>query len=189
AREPSIELELSSTDRRVDLIREGFDCVVRVGSLVDSGLTARPLGLMRIINCVSPAYIARWGRPRSLEDLSRHRLVHYTPTLGAKPDGWEYRDGQRCASVAMAGALTVNNADAYLHACLAGLGIIQVPVAGVRAYLQAGELVEVLQDFPIQPMPVTLLHPHRRHLPRRVQVFMDWLAETDRKSTRLNSSH
>ncbi|HVK98602.1 MAG TPA: LysR family transcriptional regulator [Dongiaceae bacterium] len=177
AQHPGIELELSSTDRRVDLIQEGFDCVLRVGSLTDSGLIARPLGQMRIINCVSPGYIARWGEPKTLEDLPQHRLVHYVPALGAKSEGWEYWDGQRYSNIAMAGSLTVNNADAYLHACLAGLGIIQTPVVGVQPYLQSGELMEVLQDFQSEPMPVTLLYPHRRHLSRRAQVFMDWLAE------------
>ncbi len=121
---PQLELELSSTDRRVDLVREGFDCVLRVGTLGDSSLIARPLGAFRIANVASPAYLRRHGVPQTLEDLAGHRLIHYVPTLGARPDGFEVREGQGHRSLPMAGALTVNNAEAYQGACLAGLGII-----------------------------------------------------------------
>lgn len=73
---PRVELELSSTDRRVDLVREGFDCVLRVGPLGDTTLVARPLGSIGLINCASPAYLARHGTPRTLDDLDDHSLVH-----------------------------------------------------------------------------------------------------------------
>ncbi len=82
---PGIELELSSSDRLVDVIREGFDCVVRVGALKDSGLIARPLGKLTQINCASPDYLARFGYPQSLEDLADHALIHYASTLGVRP--------------------------------------------------------------------------------------------------------
>ncbi len=176
---PRIELELSSTDRRVDLVREGFDCVIRVGTLGDSSLVARPLGTYRIANCASPAYLARHGIPETLDDLARHRLIHYVPTLGAKSEGFEAPDnngGYR--NIAMPGALTVNSADAYQAACIAGLGIIQAPAVGVRELLQQGALVEVLPQHAAEPMPVTLLYANRRNLPKRVQAFMQWIAET-----------
>ncbi|WP_104002847.1 LysR family transcriptional regulator [Marinobacterium lutimaris] len=176
-RYPQLQIEISSSDRRVDVIREGFDCVIRVGELDDSALIARKLGDMKIINCVSPGYIETWGEPRHLEQLSEHRLVHYSPTLGAHAGGWEYWDGETYRSVDMPGLVTVNNTDAYSHACLSGLGIIQVPEVGVRRYLESGEMVEVLKAFHAQPMPVSLVYPHRRHLARRVRVFMDWVAE------------
>ena len=72
---PDIEIELSSTDRLVDLIHEGFDCVIRVGTLADSGLVARSLGQLSIVNCASPAYLRQYGRPQTLGDLARHRLI------------------------------------------------------------------------------------------------------------------
>lgn len=173
---PQLELELSCTDHRVDLIREGFDCVVRVGGQVDPGLIARPLGQMEQINCASPAYLQRFGTPRSLADLAEHRLVHYVPTLGARADGWEYMEDGEPRSLDMPGALTVNSTDAYSQACLAGLGLIQVPRVGVLPYLADGRLLEVLPEYRAAPMPVFLLYPHRRNLSKRVQVFMDWLA-------------
>ena len=175
-RHPGLEIELSGTDRRVDLVREGFDCVVRVGPLDDNTLVARPLGVMHIVNCASPAYLAARGVPRSPEDLSRHALVHYVGTLGQRSPGFEYHDGQAYRSVPMRGAITVNSGEAYSAAALAGLGIIQVPRLGARVALAAGTLVEILPECVAEPMPVTLLYAQRRHLPRRVAAFMDWLA-------------
>lgn len=177
-RHPGLELELSSTDRRVDLVQEGFDCVLRVGALPDSSVIARGLGRFRIVNCASPAYLARFGTPQALEELARHRLVHYVQALGSRPDGWEYVDGDGVREFAVGGVVTVNNADAYQAACLAGLGMIQVPEVGVRQLLAAGALVEVLPQYQAEPMPVSLLYANRRHVPKRVQLFMNWMAET-----------
>lgn len=178
AQHPELEIELSCTNRRVDLVREGFDCVLRVGKLMDSSLVARRLGDYQLANCVSPAYLARHGEPHSLADLQHHQLIHYAPVLGAKPDGFEYLDAQgQQQFVPMGGRLTVNNADAYNGACLAGLGIIQAPRPGVQPYLETGELMEILPEFHARPMPVSIVYANRRHLPKRVQVFMAWLTE------------
>ncbi|UXC38194.1 LysR family transcriptional regulator [Cupriavidus gilardii] len=176
-RYPELSIEISGTDRRVDVVREGFDCVVRVGTLDDSSLVARPLGAIRLINCASPDYLRRYGTPRSIEDLRDHRLVHYAGTLGQRPLGFEYPDGGGHAALPMAGSVTVNNGAAYEAAAMAGLGIIQVPAMAMQSRLAAGELVEVLPDCPPPPMPVTLLYAQRRNLPRRVRVFMDWIAQ------------
>jgi DNA-binding transcriptional LysR family regulator len=174
---PLLELELSSTDRLVDLVREGFDCVLRVGPLVDSSLVARPLGAFRIINCASPAYLERHGTPKTLDDLATHQLIHYVSTLGARSPGWEYPDGSGYASLPMAGSITVNNSDSYTAACIAGLGLIQAPAAGLQPLIDAGRLVEVMPDCRAEPMPVSLLYANRRNLPRRVQAFMAWITQ------------
>lgn len=174
---PQLEVEISSTDRRVDLVREGFDCVIRVGVLEDTSLVARPLGLMRMVNCASPGYLAEHGIPTSLQDLAHHTLVHYAGTFGQRPLGFEYRHGDGYRTLEMAGPVTVNNGEAYAAAALAGLGIIQVPLLGVRPLLESGALIEILADHPSEPMPVTMLYAQRRHLPRRVRAFMDWVAQ------------
>lgn len=177
AAHPRLEFEFSSTDRRVDIVREGFDCVLRVGMLADSTLIARPLGRFHMVNCASPAYLKRYGTPRNLDDLAHHKLIQYVSSLGAKPMGWEYFDGERYANLDMTGVITVNNADAYQATCLAGLGLIQVPQTGVQRLIDEGQLVEVLPQYQAEPMPVSLLYANRRHLPKRVQVFMTWMAE------------
>jgi DNA-binding transcriptional LysR family regulator len=175
---PQLELELSTTDRRVDVVREGFDCVLRVGALADSSLIARPLGALRVVNCASPEYLATHGTPQTLDDLDKHQLIHYATTLGVRASGFEYWDGAAYATRPMAGALTVNSSEAYESACLAGLGIIQVPEVAVRHHLAEGRLVEVLPELRAEPMPVSLVYAHRRNLPKRVQAFMAWISET-----------
>lgn len=174
---PQLEVELSCTERRVDLVREGFDCVLRGGTVGDPGLIARPLGQMRMVNCASPAYLQSHGIPRTLADLDLHALVHYASTLGGKSAGFEYQEGVQLGQRPMAGAITVNNADAYTAACLAGLGLIQVPVLGVHDLLAQGRLVEVLPQYPPPGMPLALVYANRRNVSLRVRVVMDWLAD------------
>lgn len=172
---PGIQVELSCSDRRVDVVAEGFDCVVRVGTLTDSSLIMRPLGQYRIVNCASPAYLAEHGVPRTLEDLAHHKLIHYVSVLGQRPPGFEYVEGGECRYVPMQGVLTVNSVEAYASGCAAGLGITQTPRVGVAESLRCGRLVEVLPQYEAEPMPVSLLYAQRRNLSARVQVFMDWL--------------
>jgi len=173
---PRLEVELSCTDRQVDLLREGFDCVMRIGALHDLDVAARAVGQLSMRNCASPAYLARYGVPRTLQDLAEHRLVHYVRTLGGRSTGFEYLQGGELQFQAMAGVVTVNNAEAYSAACLAGLGLIQVPAVGVAEHLRRGELVSVLEDWQAPAMPVSLLYARQRHVPRRVEAFMQWLA-------------
>jgi DNA-binding transcriptional LysR family regulator len=175
---PQVEFELSTTDRLVDPIQEGFDCVLRIGAPRDPQLIVRPLGRLVFINCASPDYLRRRGTPATLDDLAKHDLVHYVTTLGTKSMGFEYPDGGGYRYLPMSGPVVVNSSDAYNSACLAGLGLTQPPEMGVRGQLARGELVEVLPQYRPEPMPVSLLYAHRRNLPKRVRVFMDWIAET-----------
>lgn len=173
---PNIEIELSTTDRRVDIIAEGFDCVVRIGTLSDSGLIAKSLGQLRMINCVSPAYIKAHGEPTKIEELAEHFIIYYATILGGRSASWEYFDGEKYASLKMKSLITVNNSDTYTAACLEGLGIIQVPFAGLKHYIEDGRLVEVLKNYEAEPMPVSMLYPNRRNQPKRVKFFMDWIS-------------
>jgi DNA-binding transcriptional LysR family regulator len=172
---PALSVEISGTDRRVDLVREGFDCVLRMGTLQDSSLVARPLGRMRLVNCASPAYLQERGVPRTLADLASHRLIHYAGTPGQSAPGFEYPSSDGYRALPMEGAVIVNNGASYEAAALAGLGIIQVPAMAVQEKIEAGRLAEILPDLPPEPMPVSILYVRRRHLPVRVRVFMDWL--------------
>jgi DNA-binding transcriptional LysR family regulator len=172
-----LELLLSTTDRRVDVIREGFDCVLRVGKLTESGLVARRLGEMAMTNAASPEYLRRYGTPRSLDDLAKHLVVHYSLRLGADNPGFEYRAGNAYRDRPMRSLITVNSTDSYNAACLAGLGIIQAPRSGVLANIVAGELVEVLPQHTCEPLAVSLVHAHGRQVPRHVRAVMSWIAQ------------
>jgi DNA-binding transcriptional LysR family regulator len=176
AEHPQLTIDLGTADRRVDLVREGYDCVLRAGVLLDSSLVARPLGNYRLVNCASPAYLAQYGTPQRLEDLVRHRLIHYDAQLGGSAAAWEWFDGQHTRYAPVGSMLTVNGTASYKAACLAGLGIIQVPGAGLRELIEAGKLVEVLPDYRPAPMPVAFVYPTRRHVPARAVAFMDWVA-------------
>jgi DNA-binding transcriptional LysR family regulator len=174
---PHLELRLSTTDRRVEVVREGFDCVISVGSLAASGLIAQRLGALTMVNCASPGYVRKHGAPATLAELERHLLVSYAPALDGAPAAFEYPDGAGgYALYPMRTAIAVNNTDAYQAACLAGLGIIQVPRIGVRELVEDGALVEILPDLPSEPMPVSVVHAHGRSVPKRVRAVMQWLA-------------
>ncbi|MBK6612925.1 LysR family transcriptional regulator [Ottowia sp.] len=176
-RHPAVELELGSSDRAVDLVHEGIDGALRVGEMPASSLVARPLGLLKLINCASPAYLARHGTPAVPADLARHRAVNYASPSSGHVAAWEWTEDGQLRALPMPGAVTVNNAEAYVACCLAGLGLIQIPAFDVREHLAAGELVVVLPAWPPPAMPVQWVYPHRRHLSRRVQAFGDWLAQ------------
>lgn len=179
-RYPDVELEISSTDRRVDLVQEGIDCVLRIGPIVDETLVARLFGDLPMVNAASPAYLDQHGVPRILQDLQAqgHRMVHYTPTLGTRPFGWEYPDGEGYATLALPGAVSVNNVQAYHGAGLAGLGLIQAGLTSMKPYLAKGELIEVLPDLRPAPLPVSVVVAHRQNLSRRVRIFIEWLEQT-----------
>jgi DNA-binding transcriptional LysR family regulator len=175
AAHPLLEIGISSTDQRVDVVREGFDIVLRIGTLAASELVARPLGVLRQSNVASPAYLKAHGTPKTLADLAHHRIVHYAPRLGTQGAGWEYEEAGQVRVLPMRTAVVVNSTDAYQAACLAGLGLIQAPVRGTRRLVDAGLLVEVLPQHVAPAMPVSLLYPHRRHVPARVQAVMQWM--------------
>lgn len=176
ARHPGIELELGASDHLVDLAREGVDCALRVGPLASSSLVARPLGAFDMINCASPAYLAQHGTPQSPDELAAHRVIDYGQPGAARTGNWDWLDNGQARSRRVASALGVNHVETYIAGALAGLGLIQVPRFDVLEHLAAGELIEVMSDARPAPLPVHLVYPHRKHLPRRVQVFLDWIA-------------
>jgi len=177
ANHPHLEMLVSTTDRRVDLLREGFDCVLRVGALSDSGLVAKRIGHLQMVNCASPRYLEKYGTPRAIADLAQHLLVHYSLTFGGDAPSFEYFDGTAYREMPMRAAVTVNSTDAYHAACLAGLGIIQAPRTGMVASLAAGSLLEILPDLPCEPMPVSLVQGHSRQARAPVRAVMSWLTQ------------
>lgn len=172
---PDIQLDLGVTDRAVNLIEDNIDCALRVGPLRDSGLIARSLGELRLINVASPAYIERHGKPRSPDRLSEHWAINYASPSTGRVEEWEWIEGGVLKTLSMKSRVTVNSAEAYIACCLAGLGLIQIPAYDVKHHLASGRLVEVMPRHRAASMPMTLLYPHRQHLSRRLQVFADWL--------------
>ncbi|MBI2240094.1 MAG: LysR family transcriptional regulator [Magnetospirillum gryphiswaldense] len=171
---PALNVELSVTDRFVDLIGAGFDCVIRAGTLKDSRLIGQSLGEMALGTFASPAYLATHGTPESPADLPGHRLVGYASSVHGLDFDWDGPD----RAVTLTGRLAVDNAEAQVAAALAGLGLIQVPVYGLRRHVAAGTLVEILPGHRPAPLPLTILYPQHRQRSAKVAAFIAWTRAT-----------
>ncbi|MGY2274909.1 MULTISPECIES: LysR family transcriptional regulator [Pseudomonas] len=177
ARYPDIELSISEADRFVDLIAEGVDCVLRAGTLGDSALIGRRVANLRQVTCASPAYLRKYGEPKSLAELSEHRAVNYVSRTTAKLFPFEFMVDGELQEVSIDGALSVFGAEIYSASAVAGLGIIQCPHYRMAELIEQGVMREILQETPPPLMPVSVLYPQNRHMSPRVRVFVDWLAE------------
>jgi DNA-binding transcriptional LysR family regulator len=175
ARNPGLEVHLGASDRTINLVEKGVDAVVRVGPLRDSSHIARPLGFLAQINCASPRYLARYGQPNSLDDLSSHLVVAYAPNFIGTAS-WDYVTGGEERSQPVRSILAVDNAETYVAACLAGLGMIQVPAYDVRHHIESGALVAVLPRFTASALPISLVYPSRKQVPQRLERFATWVA-------------
>jgi DNA-binding transcriptional LysR family regulator len=172
---PQIELYMSEGDRLVDLIREGIDCVLRVGDLQDSDMVARRVGMLEEVTCAAPPYIERFGVPATVEALDGHRMVGFHSSATGALLPLEFIVDGVARTVTLPTTVSVNGAESYVAAARLGLGLIQVPRYHVETDLERGTLVPILADFPPSPTPVSLLYPRSRQLSPRVRVFIDWL--------------
>ncbi len=179
ARFPQIELEIGSSDRFVDLLREGVDCVLRVGELPDSGLMGRRVATLAQVTVASAAYLRRHGSPATLAELQQgHLAVNWaSPTTRRPEPSLEFVVHRRRREVSLPARVTVSGVDAYLACCEAGLGIAQFPRYRLADALAKGTLREILPDAPPPSLPVHVLYAPQRQLPARLRVFVDWLAE------------
>ena len=173
---PALRLVLGSSDRTVDLVQEGVDCVVRIGALQESSLVVRPLGCIALINCASPAYLREHGHPEVPADLVQgHWAVGYASPHTGRELPWSYMEGEGDErALVLPSRVVVNNAESYIACCEAGLGLIQIPRYDVQHLLVAGSLVEVMPSYRAASMPVGLLYSHRRQRSRRLAVFIEW---------------
>jgi DNA-binding transcriptional LysR family regulator len=175
---PEIQLDLGAGDRFVDLVGEGVDCVLRVGELEDSSLIGRRVAKLAQVTCASADYVRRHGLPRSIADLSDgHRAVVWRSPTTQRSSPLEFLHNGRRREVDLDGPLACSNADAYLAGARAGLGIVQVPRYHLAAELKSGRMLELLPQFAPPALPVTVLYPRQRHMPSRLRVFVDWLAQ------------
>jgi DNA-binding transcriptional LysR family regulator len=175
ARYPALELEVSLTDQRVDMVEEGIDLVIRIGPLEDSAsLVARHLGAQNAVVCASPAYLAVHGRPSKLEELASHACITFERGIKARPWLFVAEDG-RTLSHAVRGRLGFNHSEAILDATVAGNGLALLSNWLVADHLKSGRLEAVLPRFKSQGFPIHALWPQTRHLPSRVRVVVDEL--------------
>lgn len=173
---PELTLHIGEGDRLVDAIREGADCVLRVGLPQDSTMIGRKIADLDQATLANPNYLEQFGMPAHPGALEGHRMVGFVSSASGALLPMDFRiDGVR-REVMLPATVTVTAAETMVAAARQGLGLIQVPRYHVAADLAAGSLVEVLADFPPDLLPVHVLYPHSRQLSPRVRVFIDWLA-------------
>lgn len=176
ARYPKIQLAFSLSDRSVNVIEEGFDLAIRIGELEDSSLAARKLAPNRRVVCASPAYLRQHGEPRTPGDLARHNCL----TTNDPQMTWEYKgpDGRR-GSVRVSGQYACDNWEVLREWAMAGLGVALKSTWDVRRQLEDGSLVPLLEGYDFgTDVAIYAVYPHRRYLPAKTRVFIDFLAES-----------
>jgi DNA-binding transcriptional LysR family regulator len=172
---PELSVDLSLIDRFVDLIEEGVDLAIRIGSLSASGLTARRLCTNRRIVVASPEYLARRGVPCTPQELERHEVVVFSGF--ARPREWRLVQGSQSESVAISGRLATNNVEVLTLAAKRGLGVTFGATMSAGPALVSGELVRVLPDWELEPTAVFAVYPSGRQLSSKVRATIDFLAE------------
>lgn len=174
---PDLHVDLSLSDRKIDLLEEGIDVAVRIGRLTDSSLIAKKITTFCSVVAASPAYWDEHGRPEHPSDLSQHNCFKYAYL--ASGDRWEFRDGDgNPIFVPVDGMLSANNGDVLLKSAEKGLGVVWLPNFLITDQFETGVLEEVLRDWEPEPIGLYTVFPHSRHLPTKTRAFIDFMAET-----------
>jgi DNA-binding transcriptional LysR family regulator len=176
-RHPGLEIELITRDAIGDLVAEGFDIAVRFGEPEPTGLIARKLLETRIVTVAAPNYLARHGRPKAPADLVGHTCIQFRDPWSGRPFAWEFHRGRKVVSVETRGPLLVTEAGIGLMACLAGAGIAQAMTLGLGDMVTTGRLVDLFPEWPDETFPLYAFHPSRRHVPAKVNAFIDFCRE------------
>ncbi len=167
---PDVQVEVHLSDRKVDLIEEGYDLAIRAGTLSDSSMIARRLGSAESVLCASPAYLEAHGTPATPDDLKHHACLLYEYQ---SPSSWRVGD----VTVPVSGRLVSNNGDILRAAAVAGLGIVNAPRFIVARELVEGRLVSILQEHLRQNAGIWAIYPHNRHLSAKVRAFVDFAVD------------
>jgi len=173
-RHPEVSIELELNDRTVDLIGEGYDMAVRIGTLADSSLVARRIAAVQLVTCASPEYLSARGTPTTPELLTAHDCLLYGH---AHHSEWTFMGSGRTRKVTVGGRMRSNNGEMLREAAIAGMGIICLPDFIVATALADGRLVEVLSPFRPEAFTVYAVYPQHRQSSLLVRVFSDFLVE------------
>ena len=178
ARYPEISLRFELTDRRVNLIEEGFDAAIRVGRQPDSALVSRTLAPYRLVPCASPDYVARRGLPLHPAELRGHECLDYVFPTHPAPPLWRFEGTAAAVTIEPAGRLFANDSRALVEAALRGCGVILLAELLLAEHLAAGRLVRVLPDYTGPSRPMLLMFAARQAQAPKLRAFLDWAGET-----------
>lgn len=174
---PNIQLIVSASDKVQNLIDEGFDCAIRMGELDDARYIARRLGDLPMVLCAAPRYLSEFGSPKTLDDLEHHRAIHYFSDKQRKIMPWRFEKENNDVSIKIPCIMSVNDSNVLLQAVLAGFGISYMSYLFAEPYLKDGLLLPVLPDYHKPSRPVWVVYPQRTFIPKRLEVFIEWLME------------
>ncbi len=174
---PDVEVELTLTDRFVDVVDEGYDAVIRVGPIKDSALAMRQLATYPLVACASPAYLAANGAPNSPEELAEHQCLGFVNWSGLPYAEWRFTKTGRVHAVRVRSRFQINDGRALLAAALDGHGVILQPEAVVRGDIDAGRLVQVLPAYAAPSQPMYLLFSARRTQTPKLRSFIDCVVD------------
>ena len=174
AQYPQLSLEFGQTDRLVDLVREGVDCVIRVGAPEDNSLMLRRLGALTEITCASRAYLEAHGVPKSIDDLDGHQMVGFVSSRSGEVLPLEFQRDGRTETRRIPARVTTDNSDTAAALAAQGFGLLQAPRYRFEAQLAAGTLVELLPETPPERLPINAIYPGSRQMCRRLDVFLAW---------------
>lgn len=172
---PEIEVDLVIDERHIDLVAEGIDIAIRAKKLEDSSLIARPLFRNPLQLVASPDYLAKHDTPTRPSDLKSHNCIVYT--FNRSLNNWHFIEDNQEVSIPVRGSVRSNSGETNLELALAGLGITQLPIWMMDRYLESGELVQVLNDFSSDTVPINAIYPHSRHIPLKIRCFVDFIQE------------
>ncbi len=173
---PDITLELNLDDRIVNLVDEGYDVAIRISRLTDSALIARKLGYFRLVLCASPDFIATHGKPETPRDLVRFPAIVDANWKGRS--NWIFLDEEgKEATTTVNAIFEVNSPEVAKRAALAGLGLTLSPEFSVEREIRDGSLISLLEDYIPTGGGVYAVYPHRRLVPAKVRVFVDFMAK------------
>jgi len=176
AQHPQLRFDVELSDRRVDLVEEGFDLAIRIGFSSSQAVIARRIGETRLVCVASPSYLALHGVPKVPEDLAGHRCVVYS--YQSVRDVWRFADARGVEhSVRIAGPVMSNNGRFLAALATCGMAIAMEPDMMVRDELRSGRLVEILSGFRPPAIPIHAVYPSRRHLSAKVRLFVDFIAQ------------
>ncbi|MEM8822944.1 MAG: LysR family transcriptional regulator [Pseudomonadota bacterium] len=170
-RHPAVEIELQIMERRIDLVREGYDLAIRHGMPPDPDLIIRRLDTRRLIVCASPDYVASHGAPKTPDDLTR------LPCIGAPDQRWQFHRSGKPVEVKVRGRWLSNNGPALAKACEMGLGLARLADTYVGDGLAAGRLLPFLEEYELPPQEIVLVYPKRDRVPYRVQQLIEHLSK------------
>ena len=170
---PQVQLDIALSDRKVDLVEEGFDVAIRIGALPQSDLIARKLGIAHSMVCASPAYLAAHGTPQVPGELGRHACLSYSLSGGGAD--WRLESADEQVIVPVTGPMKADNGDIIRLAAVAGAGIALQPHFIVGEDIAAGRLVQVLPAWQSAQMGIYAVYPSRKHLSAKVRTFVDFL--------------